>query len=130
MAQPVHALAGTLADPLAEEILAILFTDQPVREDVRPGDARRHWQWAARQSNGNTSRLWLSYAQPIVDTTVTDIEGRAVSALAGLVPEYARAITVSAQQTAIDEITMIVTISRTGQSDEIVQLVIGGSGGT
>ncbi len=128
-ALPVYALAGEQDDPLAEEVLAVLFSDQPGRTVVRPGDTRRHWQWWARDPAGQTSRLWLSSDQPITDDTTTSIETRAAVALSVFVPDFVSSVDVTAQQTAFDEVALTIVIERPLQVDLTLGLVLGGNGG-
>lgn len=125
----VYELAGQLDDPLAEEIVATLFSDQPVRPVVRPTDNRRHWQWFARDPEGQTSRVWVGYAQPITDDSVAELEDRAESSLAVFVPDFATSIEVTATQTAVDEITMVVSVVRPEQVDLTIQLLVQGGTG-
>jgi phage gp46-like protein len=122
----VYDLAGKQEDPLVEEVLAKLYTDTPVRPDLRK-DNRRHWQWFGRTPRGNSSRVWLSYAQPITDDTPTEISGRAEAALADLIPTYATQIEVSAQRTGINEVELNVAITRpSGQEISLGLTVTGG----
>jgi phage gp46-like protein len=125
----VYELAGQLEDPLAEEIVATLFSDQPVRPVVRPTDNRRHWQWLVRDPEGQTSRVWVGYAQPITDDSVAELEDRAESSLAVFVPDFATSIEVTATQTAVDEISMVVSVVRPAQVDLTIQLLVQGGTG-
>ena len=126
---PVYELAGQQADPLAEEILAVVFTDLPVRESVRPGDSRRHWQWWARTDRDESaSRLWLSIDQPITDTTTTEIEGRVSKALAVFIPTFAKSIDVLAQQLTFDSVTLDITVHRPQQTELTIGLVLAQGG--
>jgi hypothetical protein len=122
----VYDLAGQLDDPLAEEVLATLFSDQPVRPILRPNDNRRHWQWFARDPVGQTSRVWVGYAGPITDTTVSELQDRANSALAVFVPDFAVSISATATQTAVDEIALVVSIQRQPQVDLTIQVLVQG----
>ena len=111
--QPVYALAGQQDDPLAEEVLAVLFTDAPERESVRPGDSRRHQQWLARQSSGQASRGWLGTAEPITASMISLLQERYASALrTAFVPRDASSVTVSVKQTAVNELTIRWTLVR------------------
>lgn len=105
--KPVYELAGQQTDPLAEEVLAVCFTDAPERTSVRPGDTRRHQQWLARKHEGASSRGWLSFAQPLVADTRKLLEERYESALrAAFVPVHASSVDVTVTQTAVNELTM------------------------
>jgi hypothetical protein len=111
--RPVYELAGQQADPLAEEVLAVLFTDAPERESVRPGDSRRHQQWLARRPEGQTSRGWLSFAEPIATAEIKLLQERYTSALrVAFVPVHASSVTVVVQQTAVNELTIRWTLLR------------------
>lgn len=125
----VYELAGQFEDPLAEELVATLFTDQPVRLVIRPTDNRRSWQFFARSPVGQTSRVWVGYAEPITDDSVGELRDRAESSLAGFVPDFATSIEVEATQTAVDEITMVVSVTRIGQVDLTIQLLVQGGTG-
>ena len=122
----VYTIAGQLDDPLSEEIVAVLFSDRPVRSVERPADSRRHWQWFARDPVGQTSRVWIGYAQPITDTAVEEVQDRAETALAVFVPEGARSIEVVATQTAITEIALVISVVRIQQVDLTIQLFVQG----
>lgn len=111
--QPVYELAGQQEDALAEEVLAVIFTDAPERASVRPGDTRRHQQWLARQHEGASSRGWLSFAQPLVATTRALLEERYESALrTAFVPVHASSVDVTVIQTAVNELTIRWVITR------------------
>lgn len=125
----VYELAGQLEDPLAEEIVATLFSDQPVRSVIRPTDNRRHWQWLVRDPVGQTSRVWVGYAQPITDDSVAELEDRAQSSLAVFVPDFATSIEVTATQAAVDEISMVISVVRPAQVDLTIQLLVRGGTG-
>ena len=122
----VAELAGQQDDPLVEEVLAILFSDQPVQRSIRPNDSRRHWQWWARDPIGQTSRIWLSFAQPLTDETAPQIENRVESALAVLIPDYATAIEATAQRVAFDEIRLDILITRRELGEISIGLTLGG----
>jgi phage gp46-like protein len=124
MTSPIYELAGQQQDPLSEEVLASLFADQPVRPSIRPNDNRRHWQWAARPTATTTSRVWLSFDRPITDDTVTELKARAESALAWLIPRYARAVTVTVQQIAFDSVSLGVLVQREREEDLEVGLIL------
>lgn len=128
MPSQVYELAGQLeaTDPLAEEILAVLFSDQPVRVELRPTDNRRHWQWFARDPVGSTSRVWVDFGQPIVDDTVELLANRAESALQVLVPQFATEITATASQTAINEIRLVVDVTRANGTTTNLDLTVTG----
>lgn len=127
---PIHDLAGVQDDPRVEEVLAVLYTDQPVREDLRPGDSRRHWQFWARKSEGSSSRLWLVMDQPIVETIPKTIEQRAVAALTqAFIPDQASAAEASARQISFTEVELVVVITwLDGVETSLNLLVVGGSG--
>lgn len=128
--RPVYDLAGQQTDPLAEEVLAVCFTDAPERPSVRPKNSRRHQQWLARPHEQATSRGWLSFAQPLVADTVTLLEERYESALrAAFVPVHASSVEVTITQTAINELTLRWVISRSdgGVAEGAVVLPQGGS---
>jgi len=110
MAEPIYKLAGQQKDPLVEEIIAIIGSDQPTRSTIRPKDSRRHWQWWARDPRGNTSRVWVSYGQPITDETPAELKSRTEAALAVLVPAYARKIEVEVNQISFDEMQLDVLV--------------------
>ncbi|MCA9695534.1 MAG: hypothetical protein KC636_38505 [Myxococcales bacterium] len=111
--KPVYDLAGQQTDPLAEEVLAICFTDAPERASVRPKNSRRHQQWLARPHEQASSRGWLSFAQPLVADTITLLEERYESALrAALVPLNASSVDVTITQTAVNELTLRWVINR------------------
>lgn len=117
--RPVHELAGQQTAPLDEEVLAVLFTDAPERTTVRPGDTRRHQQWLARQHEGSSSRGWLSFAQPLIDSTRSLLEERYESALrAAFVPVYASSVDVTITQTAVNELTLRWVLTR---SDNVTE---------
>lgn len=122
----VYTFAGQLDDPLAEEIVATLYSDQPVRSVERPTDSRRHWQWFAREPLGQTSRIWVGYAEPLTADSVENVQTRANAALAraGFAPKYADSVTATATQTAVDEIELEIVVARSGQTDMVIQLVI------
>jgi phage gp46-like protein len=126
----VSELAGLQDDPLIEEVIAILFSDQPVRSVIRPDDSRRHWQWWADTPQGSTSRLWLSYAEIITDDTVPEMEDRVRTALAVLVPTYVTTIEVTAVQTHLDEIALDIVLGRPRQTDLTVGFLLTQQGGT
>jgi len=105
--RPVYELAGQQTDPLAEEVLAVCFTDAPERKSVRPEDPRSHQQWLARRQEGASSRGWISFAQPLTASTRTLLQERYESALrAAFVPAYASSVGVTITQTAVNELTM------------------------
>lgn len=111
--KPVYELAGQQTDPLAEEVLAVCFSDAPERTSVRPRDPRRHQQWMARQHEGASSRGWLSFAQPLTASTRSLLEERYESALrAAFVPTHASSVKVTVTQTAVNELTMKWAITR------------------
>jgi len=132
MPSPVYEVAGQLdrQDPLAEEIVATLFSDQPTRSVERPRDSRRHWQWFARDASGQTSRIWVGYAGPISDLTIEQLQQRAESSLAVFVPDYATAIAVRATQGAVDEIDLVIEVDRRDAVGLTISLLVrqGGSG--
>jgi hypothetical protein len=128
-AQPVHELAGQQDDPLVEEALAVLFTDQPERESVRPGDTRLHQQWMVRRAEGATSRAWLSFALPITSAEIARIKDRSETALrVAFVPRYVSDVAVTVQQTAINELTLTWRLVKSGAvvSEAAVLLTSGG----
>lgn len=128
VAVPVYELAGQLDDPLAEEILATGFTDQPVRPEVRPDDNRRHDSWGPEDPSGQTSRAWITTGAILTDDATALTAERMQTALQVFVPQYAKKIIVTAKQTDINTIEMIIDVTRTtGQSFEIALLVPGGS---
>jgi IS4 transposase len=111
--KPVYELAGQQTDALAEEVLAVLFTDQPERASVRPGDTRQHQQWLARNPDGASSRGWLSFARPLTADTRALLKERSESALrTAFVPAHASSVTVTVIQTAVNELTLGWTIVR------------------
>lgn len=87
--RPVYELAAVQDDALGEAVIAMIFTDQPVRSALRrgeqQGDTRRHWQWEARRDRQNRgSRVWLSLGETITDDTPDEVKGRVESSLASL----------------------------------------------
>jgi hypothetical protein len=111
--RPIYELAGQQDDPLTEEVLAVIGTDAPERETVRPGDSRRHQQWLARRHEGQSTRAWLSFAQPLTAATPALLKERYESALRiAFVPAHARSVEVTVTQTAVDELTMRWVITR------------------
>jgi len=115
--KPVHDLAGQQSDPLTEEVLAVLFTDAPVRHSVRPWDTRRHQQWWARRHEGASSRGWLTFAEPLTAEARTLLQERYLSALrTAFVPAHADGVSVSVVQTAVNELRLTWEIIRSGQS--------------
>lgn len=127
--RPVYELAGQQDDSLAEEVLAVCFTDAPERESVRPGDSRRHQQWLARRKEGASSRAWQSFARPLTADTPALLEERYESALrAAFVPVHASSVDVTITQTAVNELTMRWAIERSdgGVSEGAVVLPRGG----
>ncbi len=111
--KPVHELAGQQADALAEEALAVLFTDAPERATIRPGDTRQHQQWLARRPEGASSRGWLSFAQPLTASMRALLEERYASALrTAFVPTHAASVDVTVLQTAVNELRLEWTIVR------------------
>lgn len=115
---PVHELAGVQEDPLAECVLARLYTDRPVRSSMRPGDTRRHWQFFARTDTENFgSKLWV-LGEPFTDDTVRLMKSRAENALAALVGDgSATSIEVTVRQTAVDAAVLDVLITRPNAED-------------
>lgn len=111
MQSHVYDLVGQQDDPLVEEALMILFSDRPVRESIR-ADTRAHWQWQVRSPKGSTSLVWLSFAQPITDTTPAEIKRRIEDALAVLVPDFAKTVAAVVKRVAINAITMDITITK------------------
>lgn len=109
--KPIYELAGQQTDPLVEEALAILFSDRPVRSSIRP-DTRSHWQWRVRDPRPNTSRLWLSFAQPLTDAVPSEVKGRIEDALSVLIPAYAKKVTATVRRVAFDEINFEIVIVR------------------
>ena len=127
--KPVYELAGQQTDPLAEEVLAVLFTDAPERASVRPEDPRRHQQWLARRADGQASRGWLSFAEPITAAEIKILQERYASALRlAFVPDHASSVTVVVQQTAVNELTIRWTLLRgeTPVSEGATVLIQGG----
>lgn len=108
-------------DPLAEKVLALLFTDRPLEapSDGRGRDDRRHWQWLVRTDRPNAgSYIWREDGQPLQSKTVERIGDSARRALAPLVTEgLALAATASATQVARDAVRLDVTITRRAQTD-------------
>lgn len=127
----VYELAGVQDDPLAERVLALLFTDKPERPAVRPGDTRQHWQWFARTDTSNQgSRLWLDIDAPITDRTIALMKSRAENALAPLLADRtATRIDVVVQQTAHDAVGMVVTIRRPNDQDLTLGVALEQGGG-
>ena len=112
--ESVPDLAGQQTDPLAEEALALLFTDAPVTESeaLSPGNTRGHWQWRARP-DVQGSRLWVNFGGPLTDSAITLIESRAKTALAELITrKLATSVSVSATQIRHTAITLEITIGR------------------
>ena len=122
--QSIHELAGLQQDPLAEEVLAVLYSDQPVRSIVRPSDSRRHWQWWVRDPEGSTSRLWLSFAQPMVSGTAEQVEDRVSKALTVLVPTFVTAVEVNALQTSFTQIQLEIILQRPKSSSLTIGLIL------
>ena len=109
----VYELAGQQTDALAEEVLAVLFTDAPERATVRPGDTRQHQQWLARRPDGASSRGWLSFAQPLTAAMRALLEERYESALrTAFVPAHASSADVTVTQTAVNELRITWTLVR------------------
>ncbi len=106
MPDPIYKLAGQQGDAFVEEVLATLFSDRPERTSVRPKDSRRHWQWWARDPRGQTSRIWISWGEPITDDTPGDLKARGEAALAVFIPDYARRVEVIAKQVSFDEVNV------------------------
>lgn len=127
----VYELAGVQDDPLAERVLALLFTDKPERPSVRPGDTRQHWQWFARTDTQNQgSRLWLNVDAPITDSSIVLMKSRAENALAPLLADRtATKIDVTVQQVAIDSVDLIVVIRRPNAEDLSLGVAISQGGG-
>jgi phage gp46-like protein len=114
----VPDLAGQQADSLAEEALALLFTDAPVTESpLSPGNTRGHWQWRARPTVQG-SRLWINFGAPLTDSALTLIESRAETALAELITrKLATSVAVVATQLTHTSISLVVTIGRQRDRD-------------
>jgi phage gp46-like protein len=120
--QPVYELAGEQDDPFTEEVLAVLFSDQPERVEVRPEDNQRHWQWWARSPSGQTSRGWIGFAEPLTDEVPALLEQRYESALTtAFVPAYAVSVTVTVRQVRINTLAISWVITR-----EFNQVITGG----
>ena len=116
---PVYDLAGQQTDPLAERVLAILFTDEPARELNRREDSHNHWQWLARPRDDENrgSRLWLSSGEIITDDTVSLMQSRATKALERLVPRHAKSVAVTVAQTGHSKVAIDVRIGRVSGED-------------
>lgn len=113
MTSLIPDLAGLQEDPLAEYVLAVVFTAAPIRSVIQR-DTSRHWQWMVRDPNESASFLWLSYAQPITDDTPAEIAARVLTPLQdGLVPDRARSVETSASILRFDAISLTITITRT-----------------
>lgn len=108
-------------DPLAEKVLALLFTARPLEapSDGRERDDRRHWQWLVRTDKANAgSFIWREEGQPIQSKTVDRIGDAARRALAPLVTEgLALGVAVVAKHVARDAVRIDVTITRRAQTD-------------
>lgn len=125
MGIPIYELAGQQDDPLAEQILGLLYSDQPVREVVRK-DARRHWQWMARgqpNTTASSSRLWISFAGPFTSDTVAEVQVRAQSAVDTLVPYPASSATATAKQISATQIDLSVVAVR-ADNGSVIDLTI------
>lgn len=122
----VHQIAGQQTDPLLEEALAVLFTDQPVREELRPGDSRRHWTWFGRRDEAqSSSRVWLNLGEPLSDETVDLLEGRANSALAALVDRgLAASATAVVRRTRRDVVEFVIEVRRSGGAASTLTVVL------
>ena len=128
--KPVYDLAGQQSDPLTEEVLAVLFTDAPVRSSIRPGDTRRHQQWRTRSPDAASSRGWLSFAEPLTSDIPTLLQERYTAALrAAFIPAHAASVDVTVVQTAVNELRLTWEIIRAsgGVSTGSVLLPQGGS---
>jgi hypothetical protein len=108
---PVSELAGLQEDPLFEFVLALLYSDAPVRNVIR-SDTRRHWQWMARDPNESASFVWLTFAQPITDDSTAELEQRTLAGLEPLVPDKAKSVEAKAKVVRFDAIALTVTIGR------------------
>ena len=114
---PIYDLAGQQTDPLAEEALAVIGTDEPERASVRPGDNRRHQQWLARSASGQGSRGWLTFAGPLTATYIALLKDRYETAMrVRFVPRHAVSVSVDVKQTAVNELAIRWTIVRTDRS--------------
>lgn len=112
MTSLVPDLAGLQDDPLAELVLAVIFTAAPVRSIIR-ADTSRHWQWMARDPAQSAAFVWLSYGQPITDDTPVEVAARALSPLQDiLVPRHASAVETEAKIVRFDTVALTVRVTR------------------
>jgi phage gp46-like protein len=123
----VYELAGQQDDPVVEDVIFSLFTDQPVRDVESPGDTRNVTAWQLGYVGG--SRLWMSFAKPLTDETSGLVVQRAKAALAWMIPVVAKTVDVTAKQITFDTIKLdIGIVTPSNRTIELSYVLPGGSG--